>query len=89
MRHLVRLFVVVAAAFPVPPAAAENYPTWPIRLYVCGARRLQPADRPRRPPQLFSKMSFDPLKDDFTTDIAESSFSVDTALAQQHSRQVE
>jgi hypothetical protein len=34
-------------------------------------------------------MSFDPLKDDFTTDIAESSFSVDTALAQQHSRQVE
>jgi tripartite-type tricarboxylate transporter receptor subunit TctC len=28
------LFVVVAAALLVPPAAAENYPTRPIRLYV-------------------------------------------------------
>jgi tripartite-type tricarboxylate transporter receptor subunit TctC len=34
MRHLSRLFVVVAAALLVPPAAAENYPTRPIRLYV-------------------------------------------------------
>jgi len=34
MRHLTRLFVVVAAALVVPPAAAENYPTRPIRLYV-------------------------------------------------------
>jgi tripartite-type tricarboxylate transporter receptor subunit TctC len=34
MRHLTRLFVVVAAALLVPPAAAENYPTRPIRLYV-------------------------------------------------------
>jgi tripartite-type tricarboxylate transporter receptor subunit TctC len=34
MRHLTRLFVVVAAALLVPPAVAENYPTRPIRLYV-------------------------------------------------------
>ena len=34
MRHLTRMFVVVAAALLVPPAAAENYPTRPIRLYV-------------------------------------------------------
>ena len=34
MRHLTRLFVVVAAALVVPPAAAESYPTRPIRLYV-------------------------------------------------------
>jgi tripartite-type tricarboxylate transporter receptor subunit TctC len=34
MRPLTRLFVVVAAALVVPPAAAENYPTRPIRLYV-------------------------------------------------------
>ena len=34
MRHLTRLFVVVAAALVVPPAAAENYPPRPIRLYV-------------------------------------------------------
>ena len=34
MRHLTRMFVVVAAALSVAPAAAENYPTRPIRLYV-------------------------------------------------------
>src|SRR3954470_21125207 len=35
MRHLTWLFVVVvAAALLAPPAAAENYPTRPIRLYV-------------------------------------------------------
>jgi tripartite-type tricarboxylate transporter receptor subunit TctC len=34
MRHLTRLLVVVAAALLAPPAAAENYPTRPIRLYV-------------------------------------------------------
>ena len=34
MRPLTRLFVVVAAALVVPPRAAENYPTRPIRLYV-------------------------------------------------------
>ena len=34
MRHLTRLFVVVAAALLGLPAAAENYPTRPIRLYV-------------------------------------------------------
>jgi tripartite-type tricarboxylate transporter receptor subunit TctC len=34
MRPLTRLFVIVAAALAVPPAAAENYPTRPIRLYV-------------------------------------------------------
>ena len=34
MRHLTRMFVVVAAALLVAPAAAENYPTRPIRLYV-------------------------------------------------------
>ena len=34
MRHLARMFVVVAAALSVAPAAAENYPTRPIRLYV-------------------------------------------------------
>jgi tripartite-type tricarboxylate transporter receptor subunit TctC len=34
MRHLTRMFVVVATALLVAPAAAENYPTRPIRLYV-------------------------------------------------------
>ena len=34
MRHLTRLFVVVAAALLGLPAAAESYPTRPIRLYV-------------------------------------------------------
>ena len=34
MRHLTGLFVVGAAALVVPAAAAENYPTRPIRLYV-------------------------------------------------------
>ena len=34
MRRLTQLFVIVAAALFVPPAAAENYPTRPIRLYV-------------------------------------------------------
>jgi tripartite-type tricarboxylate transporter receptor subunit TctC len=34
MRHLTRMLVVVAAALSVAPAAAENYPTRPIRLYV-------------------------------------------------------
>jgi tripartite-type tricarboxylate transporter receptor subunit TctC len=34
MHHLARMFVVVAAALSVAPAAAENYPTRPIRLYV-------------------------------------------------------
>ena len=34
MRHLTRMFVVVAAALLGPAAAAENYPTRPIRLYV-------------------------------------------------------
>jgi tripartite-type tricarboxylate transporter receptor subunit TctC len=34
MPHLTRMFVVVAAALSMAPAAAENYPTRPIRLYV-------------------------------------------------------
>ena len=34
MRHLARLLVVAAAALLAVPAAAENYPTRPIRLYV-------------------------------------------------------
>jgi tripartite-type tricarboxylate transporter receptor subunit TctC len=34
MRHLTRLLVVAAAALLAVPAAAENYPTRPIRLYV-------------------------------------------------------
>ena len=113
MRHLTRLFVVVAAALLVPPAAAENYPTRPIRLYVAfppggaadivarlvaqplSARLGQPVVVENKPgsggniageliahaapdgyslligpdnlftinPHLFSKMSFDPLKD--------------------------
>src|ERR1700704_7001805 len=113
MRHLTRLFVVVAAALLVPPAAAENYPTRPIRLYVAfppggaadivarlvaqplSARLGQPVVGENKPgsggniageliahaapdgyslligpdnlftinPHLFSKMSFDPLKD--------------------------
>jgi len=113
MRHLARLFVVVAAALLVPPAAAENYPTRPIRLYVAfppggaadivarlvaqplSARLGQPVVVENKPgsggniageliahaapdgyslligpdnlftinPHLFSKMSFDPLKD--------------------------
>jgi tripartite-type tricarboxylate transporter receptor subunit TctC len=113
MRHLSRLFVVVAAALLVPPAAAENYPTRPIRLYVAfppggaadivarlvaqplSARLGQPVVVENKPgsggniageliahaapdgyslligpdnlftinPHLFSKMSFDPLKD--------------------------
>jgi tripartite-type tricarboxylate transporter receptor subunit TctC len=113
MRHLTRLLVVVAAAFLVPPAAAENYPTRPIRLYVAfppgGAADIvarlvaeplsnrlgQPVVVENKPgsggniageliaraapdgyslligpdnlftvnPHLFSKMSFDPLKD--------------------------
>jgi tripartite-type tricarboxylate transporter receptor subunit TctC len=113
MRHLTRLFVVVAAALVVPPAAAENYPTRPIRLYVAfppggaadivarlvaqplSARLGQPVVVENKPgsggniageliahaapdgyslligpdnlftinPHLFSKMSFDPLKD--------------------------
>ena len=113
MRHLTRMFVVVAAALLVPPAAAENYPTRPIRLYVAfppggaadivarlvaqplSARLGQPVVVENKPgsggniageliahaapdgyslligpdnlftinPHLFSKMSFDPLKD--------------------------
>jgi tripartite-type tricarboxylate transporter receptor subunit TctC len=113
MRHLTRLFVLVAAALLVPPAAAENYPTRPIRLYVAfrpggaadivarlvaqplSARLGQPVVVENKPgsggniageliahaapdgyslligpdnlftinPHLFSKMSFDPLKD--------------------------
>ena len=114
MRHLTRLFVVVvAAALLAPPAAAENYPTRPIRLYVAfppggaadivarlvaqplSARLGQPVVVENKPgsggniageliaraapdgyslligpdnlftvnPHLFSKMSFDPLKD--------------------------
>jgi tripartite-type tricarboxylate transporter receptor subunit TctC len=34
MRHFARLLVVAAAALLAVPAAAENYPTRPIRLYV-------------------------------------------------------
>ena len=113
MRHFSRLFVVVAAALLVPPAAAENYPTRPIRLYVAfppggaadivarlvaqplSARLGRPVVVENKPgsggniageliaraapdgyslligpdnlftinPHLFSKMSFDPLKD--------------------------
>ena len=113
MRHLTRMFVVVAAALLVAPAAAENYPTRPIRLYVAfppggaadivarlvaqplSARLGQPVVVENKPgsggniageliahaapdgyslligpdnlftinPHLFSKMSFDPLKD--------------------------
>jgi tripartite-type tricarboxylate transporter receptor subunit TctC len=113
MRHLTRLLVVVAAALLAPPAAAENYPTRPIRLYVAfppggaadivarlvaqplSARLGQPVVVENKPgsggniageliaraapdgyslligpdnlftvnPHLFSKMSFDPLKD--------------------------
>jgi tripartite-type tricarboxylate transporter receptor subunit TctC len=113
MRHLARLLVVVAAALLAPPAAAENYPTRPIRLYVAfppggaadivarlvaqplSARLGQPVVVENKPgsggniageliaraapdgyslligpdnlftinPHLFSKMSFDPLKD--------------------------
>ena len=114
MRHLARLLVVVAVALLVPPAAAaENYPTRPIRLYVAfppggaadivarlvaqplSARLGQPVVVENKPgsggniageliaraapdgyslligpdnlftvnPHLFSKMSFDPLKD--------------------------
>ena len=113
MRHLTRMFVVVAAALSVAPAAAENYPTRPIRLYVAfppggaadivarlvaqplSARLGQPVVVENKPgsggnivgeliaraapdgyslligpdnlftinPHLFSKMSFDPLKD--------------------------
>jgi tripartite-type tricarboxylate transporter receptor subunit TctC len=113
MRHLTRLFVVVAAVLLVAPAAAENYPTRPIRLYVAfppggaadivarlvaqplSARLGQPVVVENKPgsggniageliahaapdgyslligpdnlftinPHLFSKMSFDPLKD--------------------------
>ena len=114
MRHLTWLFVVVvAAALLAPPAAAENYPTRPIRLYVAfppggaadivarlvaqplSARLGQPVVVENKPgsggniageliaraapdgyslligpdnlftvnPHLFSKMSFDPLKD--------------------------
>ena len=107
------VFVVVAAALLAPPAAAENYPTRPIRLYVAfppggaadivarlvaqplSARLGQPVVVENKPgsggniageliaraapdgyslligpdnlftvnPHLFSKMSFDPLKD--------------------------
>jgi tripartite-type tricarboxylate transporter receptor subunit TctC len=113
MRHLTRLLVVVAATLLAPPAAAENYPTRPIRLYVAfppggaadivarlvaqplSARLGQPVVVENKPgsggniageliaraapdgyslligpdnlftvnPHLFSKMSFDPLKD--------------------------
>ena len=113
MRHLTRLLAVVAAALLAPPAAAENYPTRPIRLYVAfppggaadivarlvaqplSARLGQPVVVENKPgsggniageliaraapdgyslligpdnlftvnPHLFSKMSFDPLKD--------------------------
>jgi tripartite-type tricarboxylate transporter receptor subunit TctC len=114
MRHLTRSFVlVVAAALLAPSAAAENYPTRPIRLYVAfppggaadivarlvaqplSARLGQPVVVENKPgsggniageliaraapdgyslligpdnlftinPHLFSKMSFDPLKD--------------------------
>ncbi|HEY6993114.1 MAG TPA: tripartite tricarboxylate transporter substrate-binding protein, partial [Xanthobacteraceae bacterium] len=34
MRHLVRLLVVAAATVFVLPAAAEDYPVRPIRLYL-------------------------------------------------------
>ena len=113
MRHLTRLLVVAAAALLAVPAAAENYPTRPIRLYVAfppggaadivarlvaqplSARLGQPVVVENKPgsggniageliaraapdgyslligpdnlftvnPHLFSKMSFDPLKD--------------------------
>jgi tripartite-type tricarboxylate transporter receptor subunit TctC len=113
MRHLRWMFVIVAAALFVAPAAAENYPTRPIRLYVAfppggaadivarlvaqplSARLGQPVVVENKPgsggniagelvahaapdgyslligpdnlftinPHLFSKMSFDPLKD--------------------------
>jgi tripartite-type tricarboxylate transporter receptor subunit TctC len=113
MRHLARLFVVVAAALVVLPAAAQDYPTRPIRLYLAfppggaadivarlvaqplSARLGQPVVVENKPgsggnivgdliahaapdgyslligpdnlftinPHLFSKMSFDPLKD--------------------------
>jgi tripartite-type tricarboxylate transporter receptor subunit TctC len=113
MRHLMRLFVVVVTALVVLPAAAQNYPTRPIRLYVAfppggaadivarlvaqplSVRLGQPVVVENKPgsggnivgeliaraapdgyslllgpdnlftinPHLFSKMSFDPLKD--------------------------
>jgi tripartite-type tricarboxylate transporter receptor subunit TctC len=113
MRHLARLAVLVAVLLPAPPAAAEEYPTRPIRLYVAFppggaadivarllaqplAERLgQPVVVENKPgsggnivgeliarappdgysllvgpdnlftinPHLFSRMSFDPLKD--------------------------
>src|ERR1700704_120981 len=113
MRHLARLFVVMAAVLLVAPAAAENYPPRPIPLFVASppggaaalvarlvaqplsARLGQPVVVENKPgsggniageliahappdgysllmgpdnlftinPHLFSKMSFDPLKD--------------------------
>ena len=113
MRHLARFFAVVAAALAVLPAAAEDYPTRPIRLYLAfppggaadivarllaqplAARLGQPVVVENKPgsggnivgeliahaapdgysllvgpdnlftinPHLFSRMSFDPLKD--------------------------
>ncbi|MGA7487637.1 MAG: tripartite tricarboxylate transporter substrate binding protein [Xanthobacteraceae bacterium] len=113
MRHVARLFVVAAAALLALPAAAEDYPTRPIRLYLAfppgGAADIvarlvaqplserlgQPVVVENKPgsggnivgdliahappdgyslligpdnlftinPHLFSKMSFDPLKD--------------------------
>ena len=113
MRHVARLFVVAAAALLALPAAAEDYPTRPIRLYLAfppggaadivarlvaqplSARLGQPVVVENKPgsggniageliahaapdgyslligpdnlftvnPHLFSKMSFDPLKD--------------------------
>jgi tripartite-type tricarboxylate transporter receptor subunit TctC len=113
MCHLRWMFAIVAAALLVPPAAAENYPSRPIRLYVAfppgGAADIvarlvaqplserlgQPVVVENKPgsggnivgdlvahaapdgyslligpdnlftinPHIFSKMSFDPLKD--------------------------
>jgi tripartite-type tricarboxylate transporter receptor subunit TctC len=113
MRHLRWMLAIIAAALFVVPAAAENYPTRPIRLYVAfppggaadivarlvaqplSARLGQPVVVENKPgsggniageliahaapdgyslligpdnlftinPHLFSKMSFDPLKD--------------------------